>query len=138
MSLCIPCIKCKANPRISEKMKWCKPCRSAYDKDRYQKFDKGRQTQKNRESYKRNSRFVLDFLFDKKCMDCPEKDPVVLDFDHRSDKIKNVADMIRSRCSLKRLKTEIDKCDIRCANCHRRKTAKEQGWSKFLDAKCRA
>lgn len=26
------------------------------------------------------------------------------------------------------LKTEIEKCEVRCANCHRRKTARDLGW----------
>jgi hypothetical protein len=27
--------------------------------------------------------------------------------------------------------SEIEKCDVRCINCHRRKTARDNRWSKF-------
>ncbi|MDT0631365.1 hypothetical protein RQM47_04820 [Rubrivirga sp. S365] len=30
--------------------------------------------------------------------------------------------------SLAKLDAEIAKCEVRCANCHKRKTAIEQGW----------
>ena len=33
--------------------------------------------------------------------------------------------MVKRAVSLDTLKKEIDKCEIRCANCHRRKTAKQ-------------
>lgn len=63
-----------------------------------------------------------------KCVDCGEKDPIVLDFDHRRsrDKFKIVAKMLSGHYSWLSVKKEIDKCDVRCANCHRRKTYKEQ------------
>ncbi len=52
----------------------------------------------------------------------------MLDFDHvKGDKIENVSIMINSGASLERLILEIEKCEIRCANCHRRKTAKDFG-----------
>jgi hypothetical protein len=39
--------------------------------------------------------------------------------------------MYQGRYSLDALQKEIDKCVVRCANCHRRKTAKESGFWKF-------
>jgi len=35
--------------------------------------------------------------------------------------------MIHAGFSWKGIETEIDKCEIRCANCHARKTAREIG-----------
>ena len=67
---------------------------------------------------------VLDFLSDRSCVDCGEKDPIVLDFDHikPDKKFKTVANMLSGHYSWKSVLSEIKKCEIRCANCHRRKT----------------
>ena len=67
---------------------------------------------------------LFEFLSKKSCVDCGEKDPVVLEFDHRdsADKFKIVAKMLSGHYSWKSVLTEIEKCEIRCANCHRRKT----------------
>ncbi len=62
-------------------------------------------------------------------MDCREKDPIILEFDHISDKIAYISTMYRNY-TLEKVKLEIEKCEIRCANCHRRKTARERGWNK--------
>jgi hypothetical protein len=71
----------------------------------------------------RNKAFVAAHLSVSPCVDCGEKDPVVLDFDHvRGIKVNNVSHMVLNGVSLEKLKTEMDKCEIRCANCHRRKT----------------
>lgn len=72
----------------------------------------------------RNYRIVLDYLLDHPCLDCGEADPIVLDFDHRDDAVKefNIAEAPRRGVSASRLLKEIAKCDIRCANCHRRRT----------------
>ena len=59
------------------------------------------------------------------CADCGENDPVVLEFDHLRDKVDNVAALV-TRWSWKRLLTEIEKCDVVCANCHRRRTHKRK------------
>jgi len=76
---------------------------------------------------------VLQFLSDKKCRDCGETDPIVLDFDHKksSTKFKSIARMLAGHYSWDSVLAEIGKCDIRCANCHRRKTYKQfKCWGK--------
>jgi hypothetical protein len=40
--------------------------------------------------------------------------------------------MIKSRYSWNRIKEEIRKCDVRCANCHRLRTAKQFGWKRLI------
>ena len=65
---------------------------------------------------------VFAYLIEHPCIDCGEADPIVLDFDHRGDKTANVADLLRDRASWETIAAEIAKCDVRCANCHRRKT----------------
>ena len=59
-----------------------------------------------------------------------EKNPAVLDFDHLRDKKYNLTDLIRKGYSLVTIEVEIEKCLVRCANCHRIKTSKEQNWYK--------
>ena len=56
------------------------------------------------------------------CVDCGYRDdPRALQFDHvRGVKMKSVSAMIT--CSLEHLIAEIEKCEIRCSNCHLIKT----------------
>jgi len=65
------------------------------------------------------------------CVDCGNKDPTVLEFDHRDPKTKsfNISNMMNMTWGT--IKKEIDKCDVVCANCHRQRTAKQQNWYNF-------
>lgn len=67
---------------------------------------------------------LFDFLSTKACIDCGESDPIVLEFDHKkqTEKFKNISKMLSGHYSWNSLLKEINKCEIRCANCHRRKT----------------
>lgn len=57
------------------------------------------------------------------CKDCGVSYPhYVMDFDHLVDKTHNVSNMVRSGYSLARVKTEIEKCELVCSNCHRERT----------------
>jgi L-lysine 2,3-aminomutase len=78
-----------------------------------------------------NRQLVLDYLREHPCIDCGEADPIVLQFDHRNpkDKKKAVANLVRYY-STEVVGTEIAKCDVRCANCHIRRTGKQFGWWK--------
>ena len=60
-------------------------------------------------------------------MDCGEADPIVLEFDHRGDKRAQIVDLIGDHASWPDVFAEIQKCDVRCANCHRRRTAQTRG-----------
>ena len=109
----------------------CKPCKREYDKNYY----KGNTHRKdyikaNREKSLRNAElYILEYLLKNPCIDCGEPDPIVLEFDHIDPSIKDGAISILKRSSLSRVKKEIKKCEVRCANCHRRKTAKQFGWT---------
>jgi hypothetical protein len=58
---------------------------------------------------------------DKPCADCGIKyNSWQMDFDHtRGQKLFSIGIV---KTSLKRLKEEINKCDVVCANCHRQRT----------------
>lgn len=92
------------------------------------------QCHKSRAAYKKKIRLqgkalVFEYLKTHPCIDCGESDPVVLDLDHRdpSQKAGSIADMVnRVHSSIATITAEIEKCDVRCANCHRRKHAKDK------------
>lgn len=67
------------------------------------------------------------FLLRQRCADCGETDPVVLELDHLRDKRNNVSAMVSSGFSWESIEAEIAKCEVRCANCHRRRTARVRG-----------
>jgi hypothetical protein len=70
---------------------------------------------------RRNHALLLGLLDRSSCVDCGERDPITLDFDHVGAKRANVS-RLASACSLRTLEAEIAQCEIRCANCHRMKT----------------
>ncbi len=75
--------------------------------------------------------WIRDYLAIHPCVDCGESDPVVLEFDHRdpASKVGNIGDIVnRAGWGLARLQAEVEKCDVRCCNCHRRRTAQEKHW----------
>lgn len=90
--------------------------------------------ERNKEHRKKILQFVYDYLKSHPCVDCGEKDPRVLEFDHVRDvKDMAISSMLRNNHSIERIQSEIVKCDVRCANCHRRKTAIEQNWYGKID-----
>jgi hypothetical protein len=62
------------------------------------------------------------------CVDCGESDPVVLEFDHRDPAAKSfsIGDALGKTWQWEKIAAEIAKCDVRCANCHRRRTARQR------------
>ncbi|MFD5866326.1 hypothetical protein ACFWGP_15310 [Agromyces sp. NPDC127015] len=72
---------------------------------------------------------VGDHLLDHPCIDCGEADVRVLDFDHREncDETAEVMKLVQDGYGLLRIMAEIDKCDVRCRNCHAKVTCERMG-----------
>lgn len=62
------------------------------------------------------------FKSERGCIDCGIRDWRVLDFDHCGDKEFTIGAHSVKGYGWDRIQREIDKCDVRCANCHRIKT----------------
>lgn len=71
----------------------------------------------------RNHQYVKAYKLAHPCVDCGESDPLCLDFDHRDKALKEraVSYMVKNGYSISRIDNEISKCEIRCANCHRKR-----------------
>lgn len=81
----------------------------------------------------RTQRLMMDYLADKACADCGETDPVVLQFDHvTGEKVLNVSWAVHNGWAWERILSEIDKCEIVCANDHARRTAERAGWFSWV------
>lgn len=66
---------------------------------------------------------MLEVLAGEGCSDCPENDPMVLEFDHvRGEKTEDVSMMVRGCRPWTTIEKEIEKCEVVCANCHKRRT----------------
>ena len=68
----------------------------------------------------RNKNFVKSYLEKHPCVDCGNNNIIVLEFDHvRGEKLGNISKIVSTGRSLRFLLREIEKCEVRCANCHR-------------------
>jgi len=115
------------------KVNWCKPCFKEHEKNHWHSNPERRlrSRSRNKEAIKHNRQFVFSYLLEHPCELCPENDPIVLEFDHLdpSQKLFNISESFAHRTKgLDKIKAEIAKCRVLCANCHRRHTAKQQGW----------
>jgi len=82
----------------------------------------------------RNRYFVYRFLkIFGQCIDCGNKDWRVLEFDHknRNNKKDTVSSLMNKHIAIFNLKSEMKKCEIRCANCHKIKTRNQLNWFNF-------
>lgn len=99
----------------------CKPCKNLYDREYSKtKLDKLKRRVKIKIRRSRNSEYILNYLKSNPCIDCGESDPIVLEFDHITNKKFNISE--GKLYSIEKIREEIEKCEVRCANCHRRKT----------------
>ena len=112
----------------------CRPCRSSYGAAHYRA---------NRERYiaranahgkrvaRKRTEFLLDYFAQHPCADCGEDDPVVLEFDHLADKQFSIGHALKSY-KWQRILDEIEKCEVVCANCHRKRTGLRGGHLRWM------
>jgi hypothetical protein len=92
--------------------------------------NKGKYAKQHRDYKRRSIDFVIEYKKsdDVKCEVCGEERWPCLDFHHIYPQHKakrgdgtttTISRMARSGCSIARLKEEIAKCRVLCANCHR-------------------
>lgn len=102
--------------------------RRHYEKNKNKFFDRSKAW--NRKTREQVIEYLLGYLRQNPCIDCGEGDPIVLEFDHRdgAEKRFNIGDA-KGSFSLSAVKAEVEKCDVRCANCHRRRTYKQRNYA---------
>jgi len=114
----------------------CGDCSRAYSRAHYER-NRGAYLQRARRGRERAldvcRRLLSDYLRTHPCVDCGETDPVLLDFDHRDPRTKTatVAALVK-RGDARALVAEMAKCDVRCANDHRRRTARQFRWTRWV------
>ncbi|MCI0550754.1 MAG: hypothetical protein L0287_07350 [Anaerolineae bacterium] len=109
----------------------CNECRAKYqaeyyknNKDKELKYKAKRQIERREE----DRVFIFTYLSQHPCVDCGESDPMVLSFDHvRGLKRMAISQMVNQGYSIEALQEEIDKCEVRCMNCHMRKEKERRG-----------
>jgi hypothetical protein len=113
----------------------CRECYKAWNRAHYER-NRARyiaSARRNGVVYRAETlRRLVDYLRRNPCVDCGERDLLVLEFDHRDPATKRmpISSMLEGY-GWPQIEAEIDKCDVRCANCHRRRTAHQFGWRKL-------
>jgi hypothetical protein len=113
---------------------YCRPCHSDYHREHYlankERYVAQAAAQKKRLRMER-TRYLLTYFAENPCADCGETDPLVLEFDHLGDKEFEVSQGLDFR-GWQTILDEIEKCDVVCANCHRRRTARRRKSLRYL------
>lgn len=134
MKFCGKCNKTKPTEQFSRNrsrydglQSQCKECKKNLDAKYYKSNPKAFRKSKKRGVAKKK-KYVQSILERSACADCGNDDIVVLEFDHvTEDKFKGVMQLVNEGYSMQRLKDEIEKCEVVCANCHKRRTYKRLG-----------
>jgi len=98
--------------------------------DQYRERAKIRRTAVRQDLQKK----LMNYLRDKFCVECHEDDIRVLEFDHINPSAKKfgIARAITYGKKWDDILEEINKCQILCANCHKKRTAAQFGWFKAV------
>ena len=107
--------------------KICKMCNNAKVKAHYSANESYKQSVKDRAKSMKKvlTRYINDFKSKYGCRFCAETNPICLQFHHLDPSLKSFQVYGGTKRSLVNYRSEIDKCEILCANCHLRLHAGE-------------
>lgn len=114
---------------------WCRECNRIRSRQYYadnREEHKAETVRRKKLQRKVLQNYIVEFLRKHPCVDCTEPDIVVLEFDHVRGKKANIAHLVSAGYALSTLQREMDKCEVVCANCHRRRTYKRAPTYKSL------
>ena len=119
--------------RTQRRQVYCRECTRDQVRDHYRRnadYYIAKAKLRTARERKRVRQRVLAFLATHPCVDCGESDLRVLDFDHvdPTTKLRDVGYLIGADYAWVNIASEIATCVVRCANCHRRRTAEQLGW----------
>lgn len=107
----------------------CRTCQAEYRRQHYlanrAKYI-ARAHRRKQELWAERTAMLLEYFASHPCVDCGETDPVVLEFDHLRDKSFNIGNKL-TNYSWASIVAEIEKCEVVCANCHKRRTSSRRG-----------
>jgi hypothetical protein len=113
---------------------YCRPCRAAYKQEHYAAHRErylANASRRKRALIAERTAYLIEFFRERPCVDCGEADPLVLEFDHIGPKSFSISVGIRGH-KWQSVLDEIERCDVVCANCHRRRTALRAGFARAL------
>jgi hypothetical protein len=126
------------NKTKSTRQRWCRSCQAEANRHHYQNNKQvylDRAKSRNDRIIEENQRRLYAYLSSHPCVDCGQADVRVLEFDHvRGKKLRNISLLLGQGYSWETIQAEVDKCEVRCANCHRIKTSERGGfWRNLFD-----
>lgn len=143
------CSKCKTpkeetefftkDSRTNKLHAQCKQCyklhRKTYYAEHYAKYSqqyRDRAKQRRLSIRKEYHTQLLSYLRQHPCVQCSEDDVRVLEFDHivPSQKSFGISWAVRYGISWDKIEQEMLKCQVLCANCHKKRTAEQASWYK--------
>lgn len=88
---------------------------------RYYQQNKAKCNARFKANVERTRKFVQDIKRKSKCVDCGESRWQCLDFDHvdPKQKVYDIKYLAHHGMAIETIQAELDKCVIRCSNCHR-------------------
>ena len=135
------CSKCGVEKDINEfplrnqftrrRQSYCMDCRSEMGKSWYEKnkdYQKANAKKHSTEYRNTAKEYVWNYLLTHPCSECGESNPVVLEFHHVGGKDRAISELVGRGATLEKIKEELSRCQVLCANCHRKVTAQERGW----------
>lgn len=109
---------------------YCRQCQARHYQDN--RVRHLRNVRRSTDRRRAQMRQIIASRFTTGCVDCGIRDYRVLEFDHvRGTKLCNINLVVRNGYAITTLVREINKCDVRCKNCHAIMTADRRSTNWF-------